>query len=253
MTIIHKRVTVLLAALCAILAIVVTVLGFFTFGLYREIKEVELTDHELYYLEKCNSYRTQNFNLSKGQIVFVGDSITDLYVLDDHYGDLSLATYNRGIGGDTTSGVLERLQVSVYDIKPSKVVLMIGTNDINGGSELDEIMDRYEKIVSGIISSVPGVELYCMSLIPQNELIEEYSPIRVENTIPKIISINDRIKNLAESKGAVYIDLFTHLADENNLLIREFSDDGLHLNTAGLEVWTNLIKPYLSEDRTESE
>ena len=62
--------------------------------------------------------------------MFVGDSITDLYVLDDHYADLPQAVYNRGIGGDTTAGVLARLQVSVLDLQPDVVVLMIGTNDL---------------------------------------------------------------------------------------------------------------------------
>jgi lysophospholipase L1-like esterase len=45
--------------------------------------------------------------------------------------------------------------------------------------------------------------------------------------------------------NVTYIDLFPLLADDNNMLIEEYSDDGLHLNAAGFEVWTNLIKPYL--------
>ena len=50
-----------------------------------------------YYNNKVMSFGVQNANLSKGQIVFVGDSITDLYPLDDYYADLDLACYNRGI------------------------------------------------------------------------------------------------------------------------------------------------------------
>ena len=194
---------------------------------------------------KCDSFAVQNFNLSKGQIVFIGDSITDLYKLDDYYGDLSLSVYNRGIGGDQTKGVLDRLKVSLYDIAPSKIVLMIGTNDINGNIETETIIERYEKIVDSIYENLPSVELYCMSIIPQNNQLETYSTINVEETTQKILEINPQIKSLVEERGAIYIDLFSQLADENNHLIENFSDDGLHLNHNGFVVWTGILKPYL--------
>ena len=199
----------------------------------------------LYYDSKCQSYAVQNQNLAKGQIVFIGDSITDLYVLDDHYADLPLAVYNRGIGGDTTDGVLGRLQVSVFDLAPSKVVLMIGTNDVNGGVDNDVILQRYERIIDSIFAALPEVELYCMSIIPQNKQLETYSSVRVEKTTQVIRQLNLQIQALAEEKGATYLDLFSLLADENHHLIEAYSDDGLHLNVAGLEVWTGLLKPYL--------
>ena len=203
------------------------------------------TDLQKYYDSKCQSYSVQNVNLAKGQIVFIGDSITDLYILDDHYADLPLACYNRGIGGDTTSGVLDRLQVSLYDLAPSAVVLMIGTNDINGCLEEKDILERYAQIIDGIRSNLPDAQLYCMSIIPQNEQIEEYSHIRIADTTPCIMRVNAGICRLAEEKGAVYLDLFSLIAAAENHLIREYSDDGLHLNPAGLSVWTKLIKPYL--------
>lgn len=200
---------------------------------------------EIYYDNKCESYGVQNVNLSKGQIVFIGDSITDLYILDDHYADLPLASYNRGIGGDTTSGVLRRLKVSIFDISPSVVVLMIGTNDINGGVDEAKILSNYEQIIDEIYSALPDVELYCMSIIPQNDDIETYSSIRISDTTPRILSANSKIRQLAESRGATYLDLFSLLADAENHLIKEYSDDGLHLNPTGLAVWTELLKPYL--------
>ena len=209
-------------------------------------------DSQDYYDSKCQSYAVQNANLAKGQIVFIGDSITDLYILDDHYADLPLASYNRGIGGDTTSGVLQRLKVSIFDIQPSVVVLMIGTNDINGGIDSDEILQRYETIIDSIYTVLPEVDLYCMSIIPQNKDLETYTNIRVDKTTPVILEINPRIQALAESKGATYLDLFSLLADERNLLIQAYSDDGIHLNENGLSVWTALLKPYLLASLAEN-
>lgn len=198
-----------------------------------------------YYDKKCKSFSEENADLAKGQIVFIGDSITDLYVLDDHYSDLSLKCYNRGISGDTTFGVMDRLKISLYDIDPSIVVLMIGTNDINGGHNVNLIMQRYAWIMDDIYANLPGVELYCMSIIPQNSQLEEYTSIRIDHTTPVIMSANEMIRQLADEKGATYLDLFTLVADGDNHLIRGYSDDGIHLNYAGLAVWTDLIKPYL--------
>ena len=92
-----------------------------------------------YYEKKCNVYEIENANFSHGQIVFIGDSITDGCALNDYYKNLPLAVYNRGIGGDTTSGVLERLKLSLFDIKPSKIVMLIGINDINGSISNEKI------------------------------------------------------------------------------------------------------------------
>ena len=198
-----------------------------------------------YYDQKVFSYGIQNTNLSKGQVVFIGDSITDLYVLDDHYAGLDLACYNRGIGGDTTAGVLKRLQVSVFDLEPSAVVLMIGTNDVDWGVPADTIVENYAKILDRIYEALPQVQLYCMSIIPQNMQLQEYSNLDVAANTQKIMAINPQIQQLAQARGATYLDLFSLLADENNYLIEAYSDDGLHLNETGLQVWTALLKPYL--------
>lgn len=198
-----------------------------------------------YYDMKCNSFSAQNFNLSKGQIVFIGDSITDFYPLDDFYADLPLATYNRGIGGDTTEGVLNRLKVSLYDLQPSKIVLMIGTNDVNGRKSHESTVTNYRRILQNIRENLPSVELYCMSLIPLNDVLETYANIDTEESTRRILALNTEIPTLAEEFNATYLNIFPLLADENNRLIETYSDDGLHLNTAGFQVWTALIKPYL--------
>jgi lysophospholipase L1-like esterase len=241
----HKLSIWLTGAAAAVLLIAVVVLScMLIFG----DREEKLSDGVRYYNNKCQSYAVQNINLAKGQIVFIGDSITDLYILDQHYADLPLATYNRGIGGDTTQGVLNRLQVSAFDIAPSVIVLMIGTNDINGNCEKAGIFERYEKIIDEIYKNLPDVTLFCMSVIPQNEVLETYSTVKVENTTKIIFEVNAHIKALAQEKGATYLDVFSLLADENDRLIKEYSDDGLHLNEKGLTVWTNLLKPYLETE-----
>ena len=201
-----------------------------------------------YYFEKCESFEVQNFNLSDGQIVFIGDSITDLYLLDDYYSDLDLACYNRGISGDFTLGVLNRLEVSVFDLNPSVIVLMIGTNDINGGRSVDALINSYKMIIDKIYEKLPNVTLYCMSIIPQNKDLEEYTELNVDNNNTKVIEANIEISKLCQENNIAYLDIYSKLLDENNYLDKKYSDDGIHLNANGFQVWTELLKPYLLEE-----
>lgn len=216
--------------------------GLITTSVFLTIKNKK-SSFQSYYDSKVAAYRAENANFSKGQIVFIGDSITDLYHLNDYYSDLDKATYNRGIGGDTTSGVLKRLDVSLYDIEPSKVVLMIGINDINGYIAESEIVSNYTKILDGIKEHLPTTELYSMSILPVNsDLGANYDLKRATNTI---LSVNAKIKPIVEQHSYQYLDLFSQVQDGENHLKKDLSDDGIHLNHNGFVIWTDLVKPYL--------
>ena len=141
--------------------------------------------------------------------------------------------------------MLKRLDASVIDLKPSKVVLMIGTNDVNAKRDNDDILDTYRQIVNKIKIELPDTELYCMSIIPQGKGLEDYTAVDVDLSTEKILALNVEIEAIAEEKGATYVDLFSYLADGDNYLIGEYTNDWLHLNDAGFEVWTSLVKPYL--------
>lgn len=196
-----------------------------------------------YYDKKVAQFTMENGNFSKGQIVFIGDSITDLYHLDDYYQDLPLRTYNRGIGGDVTGMLLKRIQVSLYDLEPTKVVLMIGINDINGGVSTDTILENYNNILNGIKTKLPSTKVYTMSILPINSDVPGY--IDVKKSTERILSINEEIKEMASNYSYQYMDLFSLVKDDKNHLKKEYSLDGIHLSEQGFVTWTNLIKPEL--------
>ena len=196
-----------------------------------------------YYDKKVAQFTMENGNFSKGQIVFIGDSITDLYHLDDYYQDLSLRTYNRGIGGDVTGMLLKRIQVSLYDLEPTKVVLMIGINDINGGVSTNTIIENYDNILKGIKTKLPETKVYTMSILPINNDLPTY--IDVDKSTERIVSINEEIKTMSSNYSYQYMDLFSLVKDDKNHLKKEYSLDGIHLSEQGFVTWTNLIKPEL--------
>ena len=196
-----------------------------------------------YYDQHVETYQVENANFSKGQIIFIGDSITDLYHLDDYYGDLDKAVYNRGIGGDTTDGVIKRLKVSLYDLHPSEIVLMIGINDLNGGKTVEQVTNNYQFILNDIKTTLPTTKVFTMSIISMSDLMSGAVDVVAQNS--KVMEVNTHINDMAVAKGYTYVDLFSQVKDENNKLQSIYTDDGIHLNAAGFTVWTNILKPLL--------
>lgn len=188
--------------------------------------------------ERIAEFVRENPTLKTGQVVFIGDSITAKYKLGSHYRKSELEYYNRGISGDTTDWLITRLDVSLFDIRPSKIVLMIGTNDINAGKTPDEIAANYRTILTLISGELPSAKVITVSIIPQNE---KYSMEARENNA-RIQSTNARVETLAKEFGYEYVDLYSHMVDRSGLLRRGYSCDGLHLSRRGYRVWTRVMK-----------
>ena len=225
----------------SIVTIVILVIAIIVLSVLLSIKR-KREELEIYYDQKCAAFKLENINMSHGQIVFIGDSITDYCKLDNYYSELSLATYNRGISGDTTGGVLNRLKISLFDIKPSKVILMIGINDINWGVEKRVILENYKNILKEISTNLPQTEVFCVSILPENKDLW----VDVDKNNQTIMEINPQIKKFAEESEFTYVDMFSQVADSNNYLIKEYSDDGLHLNHNGYVKFSRCLKPYLN-------
>jgi lysophospholipase L1-like esterase len=200
-----------------------------------------------YYDRKCEVFKLENANFAHGQTVFIGDSLTDGCALDVFYPELSTAAYNRGIGGDCTAGVLKRLEFSLFDIKPSRIVLMIGINDINGMVPNSIILDNYSKILSEIKTALPEAEVYCVSVMPVNKELESYTVINAERTNSIVLEINPEIEALTKSYGYHFVNLHADFCDADGFLNKELSPDGIHLNHDGYTVYSKIIKRALND------
>ena len=177
--------------------------------------------------------------------LFLGDSLTEYYDLDKYYKDLPVV--NSGISGNITEDILNDMDHRVYQYNPSKVFLLIGTNDIQKGISSSEIVDHIKEILTDIHDNRPYAELYLESLYP----VDEDKDASRDRTNEEIIEINKKLKKYCKDKDIVYIDLFQELVDEEDENIRikdEYSEDGLHLTDEGYEVVTNKIMKYLKEE-----
>lgn len=174
-------------------------------------------------------------------IVFLGDSITDFYDLGKHYSDYKVV--NSGISGNTTDDILKDMNDRVYRYNPSKVILLIGTNDLNTGKKVDEVVDNIKKIVEEIEDNRKSAEIYVEGIYPVNKEINSKIVYRRKNE--DIEEVNKKLKEYCKEKKITFIDTYEVLKDDEGKLKEEYSEDGLHLNDEGYEVITEKLKSYL--------
>ena len=173
--------------------------------------------------------------------LFLGDSITDYYDLDKYYEGLPVV--NSGISGNTTEDILNDMKARVYNYNPSKVFLLIGTNDLVKDTSVDDIVSNIEKIISEINANKPQTEIYVESIYPVNDNINEDMVSNRNNK--DIMKINNKIKKYCEYNSCTYINMYDKLLDDDKNFNEKYTDDGLHPNSKGYEVITKELKKYL--------
>lgn len=176
-------------------------------------------------------------------IVFFGDSITEGYNLQKFYEQLPVI--NSGTSGFTTNDLLEIMKEDVYVFNPTKVVLLIGINDMNKTEDDLAIVGNIRTITASINEKRPKAKIYIESIYPVDR--DRYH-ILVENNVDndRIRKVNGMIEELCNEKGYVFINMFDELNDPNqDKLIYEYSKDGLHLNDEGYKIVTKKLKTVL--------
>ncbi len=165
-------------------------------------------------------------------VAFLGDSLTDMYNVAEYYPNYLVS--NRGIGGDTTFGLEDRLQVSVYDLKPKAAVMLIGANN------MDTMLDNYERILKGLKENLPDTKIILLSLTSMSGEWGKNNQLAAYNNV--------KIKLLAEKYSFEYVDLYSALFDlEKGEIFSEYTTDGGHLTSLGYEVLTEKITPVIEK------
>ncbi|MDE7133842.1 MAG: sialate O-acetylesterase [Rikenellaceae bacterium] len=176
-------------------------------------------------------------------IIFLGNSITNggewCELFDNKH------VKNRGISGDITQGVIDRLDAVVKG-RPAKIFLLIGINDLARDIPADTMVANIGTIISTIKSSSPRTRIYVQSILPVSERFGMFSGHTRHRR--SIADINRKIEELTRNEGVTYIDLYTHFADPaDGGMKSEYSNDGLHLLGKGYILWANIVAPYVKE------
>ena len=195
---------------------------------------MELFDPSEHYLSRIGVFAQEP--IVENQIVFLGDSITEAGYWDSLLG-LS-DTLNRGISGDTSAGVLLRLD-EIVRRRPRKVFLMIGVNDIGTGVTIKTLAENVDGIIKRLADGSPNTEILLQSILPVNPnhpaLADGY------RRQAAIVETNILFGNIARKYGARFVELSTEFVNEDLDLDLKLTDDGLHLNEQGYRVWASYL------------
>ncbi|MEG4497838.1 SGNH/GDSL hydrolase family protein [Microcoleus sp. F10-C6] len=152
---------------------------------------------------------------------------------------------NQGISGETSVGLLKRLQL--FDrTAPDTVFVMIGINDLLRGASDEGILDNQRQIIRDLRWAHPKAQVVVQSILPHSGEQATWENRDRLLAIPnsRIRAINRRLKEIASSENVLYLDLHPLFADADGNLLTELSTDGLHLNDRGYLVWRSALQMF---------
>jgi len=152
---------------------------------------------------------------------------------------------NQGISGETSQGLLKRL--NIFDrTQPEVIFVMIGINDLIRGTSDAVILDNHQRIMSYLRRVHPKAEIVVQSILPHGgeEATWQGRDKLLAITNNRIRRLNDRLQRISAKKGVNFLDLYPLFTNTQGNLRQEFTTDGLHLNREGYIVWRSALQIY---------
>ena len=171
----------------------------------------------------------------ENRVVFFGDSITDIWKLDESFPGKPYV--NRGIGGQTTSQMLVRFRQDVIGLQPKVVVILAGTNDIAGNSgpiSNDDIEKNFASMAE--LARAHNIRVIFSSVLPVHNYTSRSQDFFAQRPMERILALNRWLKDYCATNDLVYLDYFPAMIDAKGLLRGDLADDGLHPNKAGFAI-----------------
>lgn len=216
-------------------------------------KRVDEDERKLLDWPELSRYREENKlvtppNPGEARVVFMGDSITDVWGRGLDRGEFfpGKPYINRGISGQTTAQMLIRFRPDVVALRPRAVVILAGTNDIAGNTgPATQGMIEDNLVSMSELAKASGIKVILASVLPINNL---YNPQESERRPPeRIRELNEWLQAYARREGFIYLDYYGALTDESGRMKKELSNDGLHPNTRGYAIMAPIAQRAIDE------
>ena len=182
----------------------------------------------------------------ENRVVFFGDSITDIWKLEDYFPGKPYV--NRGIGGQTTPQMLVRFRQDVINLRPKVVLILAGTNDIAGNTgpmRNEDIQANYASFAE--LAKLHGIRMIYASILPVHNYTDRARDFFAQRPQARILELNDWLKDYCAKNDIVYLDYFSALVDEKGMLKKDLADDGLHPNAAGFKIMAPLAESAIQK------
>ena len=161
------------------------------------------------------------------RVVFLGDSITDLWELARFFPGKPYV--NRGIGSQVTAQMLLRFHQDVVGLKPSAVVILAGVNDVHGFLQQEtaaQIEANYEAMAD--IAERHRIRVVFGSILPVNNYTDNAKSMLEDRPPEELRAINRWLAAFCRERGYQYADYYGALVDDHGLLQRDLTTDGIH-------------------------
>lgn len=206
--------------------------------LLTQLSGAQTQKYSTFYVQRASLF--SKLTITPKDIVFIGNSITNGAEWNELFPRKRVK--NRGISGDTSEGVYDRLDPVVKG-KPAKIFILIGINDISRGIEVETIVQNMKRIVEKIQTELPKTKIYIQSILPVNP---DFGMFKGHQKPQLIKEINQQYQNIAKEYKVNYINLYPHFLEEGTDRMNEkYTNDGLHLLGEGYLLWSEIIKQYL--------
>src|ERR1700678_2214761 len=188
----------------------------------------------------------------ENRVVFFGDSITDIWHLDEYFPGKPYL--NRGIGGQTTPQMLVRFRQDVIALQPKVVVILAGTNDIAGNTgpmRNEDIEANYASMAE--LARAHEIKVIYSSVLPVNDYTPRSQELFAERSPEKILALNRWLKNYCGIPSAgipapcSYLDYFSAMVDDKGYLKKDLAEDGLHPNAAGYKIMAPMAEGAIDQ------
>ena len=178
----------------------------------------------------------------KGAILFVGSSSIRLWkTLAQDFPEHRVI--NRGFGGSQLADSVAFADRIVIPYQPKLVLLYAGDNDIAAGKAPEKVLEDFMMFVKKVHTALPQTRIAYISIKPSLARWQLVNQMRVANRLIEVYSQTRKDYTLIR-----FIDVFTPMLGTDSKPRKElFISDGLHLNAKGYELWTSVIRPYLSK------
>lgn len=178
------------------------------------------------------------FPKDSNSIIFLGNSLTQNFDVTELLNDLRIK--NRGIYGDHTAGLLNRI-TPIIEANSRQVFIEIGLNDLLHQVPRETVLRNYKQIID-TLQNKGNTEVYVQSLLPIDNIGEAAQLPQINNDIRYL---NDQLKTYANEHKATYVDLYKSFSLNGTINRKYFTSDGEHLTGEGYLLWAELVKPYI--------
>jgi lysophospholipase L1-like esterase len=188
----------------------------------------------------------------KPRVVFLGDSITDGWRLNEYFPDHDFV--NRGISGQITGQMLGRMKADVTDLQPSAVLILGGTNDLARGISLSTIEGNLVMICD--LADVHKVKVILSTVLPVSDYHKDAAHPNYEMTRfrppAEIRALNAWMRTFCGQRNYTFLDYYSEMVDASGQMKADLADDGLHPNSTGYRIMAPLALAAIDKTVTSA-